>query len=91
MPYFSEVQASMQLLKTAEVATRLNCSPSFVYDLIATGRLKHHRLGRGQGGVRVSEDQLQEYLQTTERGGAAGPRPAATPPVQLKYLSAKPD
>ena len=57
------------LLKIPEVAKRLNCSASFAYELIAEGRLRHHRLGRGQGAIRVSEEQLQDYLRRTEQGG----------------------
>jgi excisionase family DNA binding protein len=57
------------MLKIPEVAARLNVSDSFVYVIIAEGRLKHHRLGKGQGGIRISEQQLEEYLRTTEQGG----------------------
>jgi excisionase family DNA binding protein len=78
------------LLKISEVAARLSCTRSFVYALVESGRLKHHRLGRGQGGIRVSEEQLQEYLRGTEKGG--GPRPQPDPPakpVRLKHLRLK--
>lgn len=57
------------MMKTRDVAKRLNCSLSFVYGLLDSGRLKHYVLGPGQGGKRVSEEQLQAYLQSVERGG----------------------
>lgn len=60
---------SATMLKIPEVAARLKVSESFVYGIISEGRLKHHRLGKGQGGIRVSEEQLQEYLRITEYGG----------------------
>jgi excisionase family DNA binding protein len=63
------------LLKIPEVAKRLSVSTSFVYELIADGRLRHHRLGRGQGAIRVSEEQLQDYLHRTEHGGEVSPPP----------------
>ncbi len=57
------------MMTVEEVSKRLNISASFVYTAVADGRLKHHRLGRGQGGIRVSEQQLTAYLAGTERGG----------------------
>jgi len=62
-------KANPNLMTAADVARRLNASESFVYGAIAAGRLKHHRLGKGQGGIRVSEEQLAEFLAVTERGG----------------------
>lgn len=51
------------VLKATQVAERLNCSVSTVYGLIESGRLGHHRCP----GVRVSEEQLTEYLLATKR------------------------
>ena len=62
-----------KLMKIPVVAWRLSVSESFVYQIIGDGRLKHHRLGKGQGGLRVSEEQLQEYLLATEKGGVLPP------------------
>ncbi|WP_162670179.1 helix-turn-helix domain-containing protein [Gemmata massiliana] len=55
------------------MAKRLNISVSFVYTAVADGRLKHQ--GRGQGGIRVSEQQLAAYLADTERGGKSEEAP----------------
>jgi excisionase family DNA binding protein len=74
------------MLTVKDVAGRLNCSESFVYELLASGELKHFRLGKGQGGKRVSEEQLQEYLLTREHGGEGRPQPA--PPAGEKTPSA---
>lgn len=57
----------MKLLKIADVADRLNCSESFAYGLISQGRLRCYRLGKGQGGLRVSEEQLTDYLASVEQ------------------------
>jgi len=76
------------LLTVKEVAKRLAVSESFVYGRIADGSLKHYRLGKGQGGIRVSEEQLQEYLKGREEGGEPRPEPQPPPkPVVLKRLS----
>jgi excisionase family DNA binding protein len=56
----------MTMMKVTEVAQRLNCSPSLVYALIESGRLKCHVIGNGrQGGKRVSEEQLAAFLMET--------------------------
>lgn len=67
------------MLKVKQVANRLSLSQSKVYELVESGDLPHHRIG---GAIRVSEEQLTEYLETTrrERGPApqqrkTGPRP----------------
>lgn len=52
------------MLKVSQVAKVLNCSASTVYQLIETGKLGHHRCP----GVRVSDQQIQDYLESTKRG-----------------------
>lgn len=61
------------LMKVGDVAKRLNCSVSLVYDHIASGRLGSHRIGKGRGGVRVSEEHLAAFLKETEH--APSPEP----------------
>jgi excisionase family DNA binding protein len=81
------------MMTVKEIAKQLKCSESFVYNLLASGELKHYCLGKGQGGKRVSEEQLQEYLKGREKGGA--PQQHAEPPAPrvktaspgLKHLS----
>ena len=78
----------MALLKVKEVAKYLNSSDSFVYALLESGRLKHHLLGKGQGGKRVSMEQIEEYLQSVEKGGGSQPRPKApAEKIKLKHLT----
>lgn len=73
--------STMSLLKVSEVARRLNCSPSLVYDHIASGRMRCHRIGKGHGGVRISEEQLADFLKGTESNP---PLPAPCPPTKLR-------
>ena len=69
-----------EMMTVEDVARRLNMSDSFVYGVVSSGRLKHHRFGKGQGGIRVSEDQLTEFLRLTERGGVEEePKPTPKP------------
>ena len=54
------------LLKPRQLAERLNVSVSTIYCLVETGRIACHRIGVGRGAVRVSEEQLAEYLESTK-------------------------
>ncbi len=82
---------NLKLMKISEVAARLSVSMSFVYARIADGSLPHYVLGNGQGAIRVSDEQIQEYLESRERGGeppherSQPPSPAAR--VPLKHLA----
>lgn len=70
------------MFKVKSVAERLQCSPATVYALIASGKLRHYRIGTGRGAIRVSEDQIAEFLSGAEaKSTAAPPRP-----VKLKHL-----
>jgi excisionase family DNA binding protein len=57
-----------------QIATKLNVWASTVYNLVESGELPHHRFGRGRGTIRVSEEQLQEFLGRT----VVDARPATT-------------
>lgn len=70
-----------------EVAKRLEVSTSLAYRLIESGKLPCSRHGLGRGVIRVSEEQLAEYLAGAERRESAPPEPAPVPPRQrLKHL-----
>ena len=83
-------KAHPDMMTVEDVARRLNVSDSFVYGAVADGRLKHHRLGKGQGGIRISESQLSAFLAGTERGGDAAkeevlkPAEVASPVPRVK-------
>jgi excisionase family DNA binding protein len=77
----------MKLYTVKEAAEVLCCSQSFLYARLADGSLAHYRLGKGQGGIRISDEQLQMYLAERERGGREKGPPAPRPkPVRLKHL-----
>jgi excisionase family DNA binding protein len=58
-----------------EAAERLEISISLVYGLIAAGHLRCTRHGLGRGTIRVSEQQLGEYLKSREWGTSPDPQP----------------
>ncbi|HUY33191.1 MAG TPA: helix-turn-helix domain-containing protein [Pirellulales bacterium] len=75
------------MLKVSQVASKLSLSVSKIYELIERRELSHHRM---DGAIRVSEEQLAEYLERTkrERGAAEVRIPQRRPrrEVVLKHL-----
>lgn len=69
-----------------ELAERLEISVSLTYKLLARGKIRCSRHGLGRGVIRVSEDQLAEYLASTERGHPPTPLRPATPRARLRHL-----
>ena len=72
-------------LSVGDVAERLSVSPSCVYQLIESGRLAHHRIGVGRGAIRVSQEDLYDYLSACRRE-RKGEEPRRTPRPKLKHL-----
>ena len=69
-----------------EVAQRLEISVSLAYRLLASGKIRCNRHGIGRGVIRVSEDQLIEYLASSEGGHQRLPPRPAPPRPRLKHL-----
>ena len=77
------------MLTVNQVASRLKCSSSLVYALCAEGKLAHHRLGNRRGTIRITEDQLAQFLKYTE---SREPRtPTVLKHIQLKGFAALPE
>lgn len=76
------------MLRVADVAERLNVSVQCVYQLIESGKLAVHRIGVGRGAIRVSEPDLERFLQAS-RVGERQPqteRRSQTPKAKLKHI-----
>lgn len=79
------------MMTVQQVAERLNLSRAQVYALCACGRLAHHRLGVGQGAIRISEEQLERFLKETECAPPPPARPGRPPRrITLKHLELGP-
>ncbi len=52
------------MLRPRDVARALNVSRSLVYELVEKGRLPHHRVGVGRGAIRISENDVAEFLRS---------------------------
>lgn len=75
----------MKPLTVRQAAERLACSASTVYALVASGKLRHYRIGTGRGSIRFSEGHIAEFLRDAETVVAA-PTPHRRAP--LKHLKA---
>ena len=71
-------------MRVREVAERLEVSVATVYALVASGKLKCYRVGMGRGCIRVSAEQLAEYLAGAEPKTSILPAPVRHP--KLKHL-----
>ena len=72
------------MLTVTQAAKRLNVSGALIYALIASGRMQCHRIGLRRGCVRISEAQLQAYLDSTRQERAKQSLPV---PVGLKHIT----
>ena len=73
-----------RLLTVEEVAQTLRCSRSTVYALISSAKITGLRIGPNSGGIRISVEDFQAYLDTC-RVEPARPRQAGRLP-KLKHL-----
>jgi len=50
-------------LKVSEAAAAIGVSSSTLYQLVATRKIAHLRLGTGRGAIRFTKQQIEDYLQ----------------------------
>jgi excisionase family DNA binding protein len=81
------VQDVNRLLTVAEVAEKLNVSPSLVYQMVETGKLPFLRIGNGRGAIRFQGEDIQAYLDSCRVEKTTGGRPALR--LTLKHLHLK--
>jgi excisionase family DNA binding protein len=77
------------VLTVRDLAGRLGCSVSNVYELVAKGELSCWRVGARGAGIRFSEEHVQEFLrcrQTRGAGPATRPAPAPRPAGDFTIL-----
>jgi excisionase family DNA binding protein len=71
-------------MRVKQAAAVLEVSPSTVYALVATGRLRCYRVGLGRGAIRISAEQIAEFQRSAEPAAANPPPPP--PRLRLKHL-----
>jgi excisionase family DNA binding protein len=72
-------------MRVKEAADRLDVSIATVYALVASGRLRCHRIGIGRGAIRISEEQLTDYLKESLSEIIQEP-PLVNDPPRLKHI-----
>jgi len=75
-----------KMLRVREVAERLHVGATCVYQLIEKRKLACHRIGVGRGAIRVSESDLNSYLERCRNPGTETNHRQTRPPVRLKHL-----
>ena len=73
-------------MRVREAAQRLDVSQATVYALVASGKLRCHRVGLGRGCIRISEEHLAEYLKGAEPIVVQAPPPAPARKARLRHL-----
>lgn len=73
------------LLKVSDVAKRLSLSVSKVYEIVEKRQISHHKIG---GAIRISEEQVAEFLNETLQERGTRERPTRRPPPpRLRHLT----
>lgn len=90
----STVSAPVEYLTPDEVAERWKCGRRLVYGLVASGELRHLRLGSGpRARIRIRADVLDEFARQSEspaRAPRTGLEPAVEPQAHTGAKGEKP-
>ena len=75
-------------MKIKEAAERLEVSVATAYALVASGKLRASRIGLGRGVIRISEEQLADYLRRAEQESLPTPPPEVetSPSKRQKFI-----
>lgn len=73
------------MLKVRQVAERLGLSNTCIYGLVASGKLPSQRFGNGRGTIRVSDIDLQAFIEGC-RSNRVEPLPANCAPARREKV-----
>jgi excisionase family DNA binding protein len=76
----------LKLMSIRELSEQTGISRSKLYELIEGGDMPHYRIG---GSIRISDAQIEEYLESCRRGRRPERWPEKTNPVKLKHFRAQ--
>lgn len=62
LPTTGALPGAFSLLTVRDVAELLRVSPSLIYQLVESGKIACHRIGRGRGAIRIRLDDLEQFL-----------------------------
>jgi excisionase family DNA binding protein len=75
------------MLRLSQVAERLNCSVANCYSLIAANKLPAVSVGAGGKGLRVTEEDLQAFIEAGRHGRRPEPIDNRLKPTPFKNLN----
>ena len=75
------------MLTVKQASAALGVSATCVYQLVARGRLACHRIGLGRGAIRISESDLEAYIEGCRQ--KPQPRPASVHSTPVKRMQLK--
>lgn len=80
---------SVQFFTVREVAERLGISAWLVYEHCKKGRIAFYQFGATQRSIRISEEHLEEFINSRERASESVVRNRKKPPAPLEHLKLK--
>ena len=75
------------LLTVEDVAERLACSASLVYQLVDAGKIAVHRIGNGRATIRFRPEDVEEYLAACRQDRRAKSSLVQQPRPRLRHIS----
>ena len=76
----------MKLMSIRELSEQTGVSRSKLYELVERGDLPHFRIG---GAIKISDQQIEEYLESCRRGRRPREWAEKTNPIKLKHFRAQ--
>lgn len=64
-------------------AEQLNVSPNTIYALVSNGKLTCNRIGLGRGAIRIAQQDLEAFVQSSKTGSQMEP---AQRPGRMKHI-----
>jgi excisionase family DNA binding protein len=74
------------MLTVKQVAERLNIAPQSVYQLIQAGKLPVHRFGAGRGTIRISQADLDQFIESCRQVASPRDVPRVSRPARQQPL-----
>lgn len=77
------------MLTVKQVAEQLNLTAQLIYQLIQSGKLPVHRFGNGRGTIRISQEDLNQFIDSCRQVASPRDVPRVTRPSRqppLKHI-----
>ena len=72
-------------LTVKDAAEQLNVSPNTIYALVSNHRLACNRIGLGRGAIRIAQNDLDAFVQSSKSSGAPESIPRSSRLKHIKF------